>query len=85
MESAKASTGLKSPFVPRPPETTTFASVSSGRPPCTGGFEEVTVAFFAPSAIVSATVSTAGVVAVKSALTELGRSVMIGVPCETFE
>ena len=53
--SAKDSTAAKSPFVPRPPETTTDASVSSGRPPLTGGCEDEIEDFFAASEIVTET------------------------------
>ena len=62
-----------------------FASVNSGRPPCTGGCEEVTVAFFEPSATVNERVSTLGDDSVMFASTEFGRTVIIGVPWETFE
>ena len=47
--SAKFSTGLKSPPVPRPPETTIAASVSSGRPVAFFGSEEVIFAALAAS------------------------------------
>ena len=62
-----------------------FASVNSGRPPLTGGCEEEILDFFAASEIVAVAFSTAGVAAVRSASTLFGRTVMIGVPCETFE
>jgi hypothetical protein len=62
-----------------------FASVNSGRPPFTGGCEEVIVAPFACSAIVIAAVSTAGVAAAELGSTELGRTVMTAVAVLTAE
>ena len=78
--SAKDSTAAKSPFVPRPPETTTDASVSSGRPPLTGGCEDEIEDFFAASEIVTATLSLVALDELRSASTEFGRSVMTAVP-----
>jgi hypothetical protein len=59
--SANASTGLKSPFVPRPPETTIEASVNSGRPPFTTGWVDVTTPSFDASEIVGVKSSVVGV------------------------
>jgi len=47
--------------VPRPPETTTEASVNSGLPPFTAAVALVIVANFAASEILTANSSTAGV------------------------
>ena len=59
-KSASASTGLKSPFVPRQPEITTFAYVSSGLQPLTAGLESVIVTSFPFSEIRTSTFSKAG-------------------------
>ena len=45
----------------------------------------MTVAFFEASATENDIVSTLGVDSVVFASTEFGRTVIIGVPCETFE
>ena len=71
--------------MPRPPETTIFASVSSGRPPFTGGCDDEMVERFAASLMSALAFSIAGDEIDKSASTLLGRTVIIGVPCETFE
>ena len=76
---------MKFPSVPRPPDTTMFASVNSGRPPFTGGCEELMRAFFASALIDAVAFSIAGVDALKSAYTLFGRTVITGVPCETCE
>jgi hypothetical protein len=62
-----------------------FASVSSGRPPFTGGCDEDIEDFFAASEIATVSLEIAGDDALKSASTELGRTVMIGVPWLTTE
>ena len=71
--------------MPRPPETTIFASVNSGRPPLTGGCDEEIAESFAASLISALAFSTAGDALVKSASMLFGRTVIIGVPFETFE
>ncbi|CAB4615789.1 unannotated protein [freshwater metagenome] len=78
-ESAKASTAAKSPLVPRPPETTIFASVSSGRPPLATGSSAVTVARVVDDVGEVEIFSTDPAVPL-SASTELERSVTIEVP-----
>ena len=75
---------MKSPFVPRPPETTTDASVKSGRPPLTTGAALVTVASFDESESVTANSSTAAEDVVTTGSIELERKVMIGVPVVTL-
>ncbi|CAB4815644.1 unannotated protein [freshwater metagenome] len=62
-----------------------FASVNSGRPPLTGGCEDVIVAPFAESAIVIAAFSTTGATAMVLASTDFGRTVIIAVGVLTAE
>jgi hypothetical protein len=62
-----------------------LASVSSGRPPFTGGCDDEIVDFFAASPIETVSLETAGDDAVKSADTEFGRIVITGVPWLTTE
>ena len=78
--SAKASTGLKSPFVPRPPETTIEASVNSGRPPLTAGCVDVTTPSLAASEIVGVKSSVVGAALPAIGSIELARIVAIVVP-----
>ena len=66
--------------MPRPPETTMLASVSSGRPPFTSGCDDEILDFFAASPIFAVALSIAGEDAEKSASTLFGRTVIIGVP-----
>ena len=70
--------------MPRPPETTIAASVSSGRPEAWRGCEATILAFLAASEIVGANSSTAPAPAVSSGVAELGLTVMIGVPWVTL-
>ena len=83
-ESANSSTGEKSPPVPRPPETTIAASVSSGRPVAFLGWLSVTLAALAASLTVNAKASTTPAAGEASSGTELGFTAMIGVPVVTF-
>ena len=76
---------MKSPFVPRPPEITTFASVSSGLPPLTAGLESVIVTSLAFSEITASTFSKAGTLDPTSASIAEGRIVITGIPALTFE
>src|SRR5699024_3865904 len=81
--SANASTWEKSPEVPRPPETTLAASVSSGRPDFSRGLESVIFAVNAASEIVTDTCSTAPAPEDCSGATEFGLTATIGVPLVT--
>ena len=83
-ESAKPSTGSKLPPVPRPPETTIAASVSSGRPDALRGSDAVIRAPLAASEIVAANGSCVPAPSTASGVAELGLTVMIGVPLVTF-
>ena len=82
-ESANSSTGLKSPPVPRPPETTIAASVSSGRPVAFLGCESVIRAARAVSLRVTSKASTAPAAGDASSGTEFGLTAMIEVPVVT--
>ena len=83
-ESANSSTGSKLPPVPRPPETTIAASVSSGRPVDWRGCVAMICAVFATSEMVAANASTAPAPSASSGAAELGLTVMIGVPWVTL-
>src|SRR5687767_5824137 len=82
-ESANASTSEKSPPVPRPPDTTIAASVSSGRPEASFGLLEVILAPLAASETSTETASTLPAPDVASGVTELGLTAMTGTPWET--
>ena len=71
--------------VPRPPETTTCASVSSGRSPFSATTHSVTAAPFAASDAANSTASTTAAPGDGSGVTALGRTAMIGVPVRTVE
>src|SRR4029453_15468271 len=81
--SANSSTAVKSPPVPRPPDMTTAASVSSGRPLDFLGSELTMRAVFAASEIVTWICSVAGSVGAASGVTAFGLTVTIGAPCVT--
>jgi len=86
--SASASITVKpsGPPTPRPPETTIDASARSGRPPATAAARPVIVALPAASSTLSARSTRAGAPPpVATASTELGRTVMMGVPLVTFD
>ena len=70
--------------MPRPPETTIAASVSSGRPEALRGWEATIWAFLAESEIVAANSSTVPAPSDSSGAAELGLTVMIGVPWVTL-
>jgi hypothetical protein len=70
--------------VPRPPETTIAASVSSGRPVAFRGSGATILAAFAASEIVTATCSTAPAPSACSGVAAFGFTVMIGVPLVTL-
>ena len=70
--------------MPRPPETTIAASVSSGRPEDLRGSEAVIFAALAPSEIVAAKSSAAPAPSTFSGVVEFGLTVMIGVPLVTL-
>src|SRR6478672_11542442 len=82
-ESANSSTLEKSPPVPRPPETTIAASVSSGRPVAALGWRSVILAVLAASEIVTSTTSSAAAPETASGAAEFGFTAMIGVPLVT--
>src|SRR5699024_6648834 len=82
--SAKVSTGPKSPPVPRPPETTIGASVSSGRPVCFFGSDAVILAALACSEMLTESSSKAPAPLACSGAAEFGLTQMIGVPWVTF-
>ena len=63
---------------PRPPATTTLASVSSGRSPCTAGVKDSTVASSAPGPASSRVSIVASAAGTGSAGTAPGRSVYTG-------
>src|SRR5579863_944248 len=73
--------------VPRPPETTICASVSSGRSPLAATTRSDTWAALAASDAVNATASTAATSAPAdgSGVIAFGRTAMIGVPARTVE
>src|SRR5215212_5167411 len=79
-ESANASTSVKSPPVPRPPDTTIAASVSSGRPDASLGADDVILAVLAASEMSAVTASTAPAAGAASGAVELGLTVMTGAP-----
>jgi hypothetical protein len=83
-ESAKFSIGSKLPPVPRPPETTMAASVSSGRPVDLRGWTATICAVLAASEICAVNSSTVPAPADSSGAAELGLTVMIGVPWVTL-
>jgi hypothetical protein len=66
--------------VPRPPETTTAASVSSGRPLAFLGSLLTMRAVLAASEIITSTCSVAGSVGAASGVTAFGLTVMTGAP-----
>ena len=69
--------------MPRPPETTIFASVNSGRPPFTTGCVDVTTPSFDASEIVGLKSSVVGVAVPAIGSMEFERIVAIVVPCVT--
>src|SRR5690242_21112636 len=77
-ESAKSSTLEKSPAVPRPPETTMAASVSSGRPVACFGLDSVTLAPLAASDGAKSSTSSAAAPAASSGVAELGLTATMG-------
>src|SRR4051812_45025365 len=84
--SANASTGPKSPFVPRPPETTIAASDRSGRPLFSLGRRSTIFADLARSETVTGTAITSGVAGppeTGSGAAELGFTVITGTPVVT--
>ena len=70
----------KSPAVPRPPDTTMAASVSSGRPVFSRGAVAVIRAVLAASEAAKSTVSSTGWHSAGSGVAEFGFTVTIGVP-----
>ena len=70
--------------MPRPPETTIAASVSSGRPVAFLGWLSVTLAALAASLTVKAKASTTPGAGEASSGTEFGFTAMMGVPVVTF-
>src|SRR5690606_16328565 len=81
--SARASTSVKSPPVPRPPETTMAASVSSGRPVETRGSDATILTCLAESGTSNETASTAPAPATASGAAEFGLTAMTGAPLVT--
>src|ERR1700733_10920166 len=71
--------------VPRPPETTICASVSSGRSPFSATTRSVILAALAASDAVNATASTAAAPADGSGETAFGRTAMTGGPARTVD
>src|ERR1019366_9485263 len=82
-ESANSSTGEKSPAVPRPPETTIAASVSSGRPDAALGWLSVIRAAFALAEITISVTCSTPAPETASGVTEFGLTVMMAVPLVT--
>ena len=70
--------------MPRPPETTIAASVISGRPVFSRGWEATIFAVLAASEIVAANSSTVPAPEASSGVAALGLTVMIGVPWVTL-
>ena len=83
--SAKPSTGEKSPPVPRPPETTIEASVSSGRPDLAFGLRSVIGAALARSERATSTRSMAPAAGAGEIAAELGLTAMIAAPLVTCD
>src|SRR5690606_11687943 len=85
--SASSSTSAKFSALPtpRPPETTTDASVSSGRALFGSATRSTTRASFADSGIETSTVDTVGVTGDGVGVSEFGRSVASGNPRVTLE
>src|ERR1700730_8380617 len=71
--------------VPRPPETTICASVSSGRSPFAATTYSVTAAPLAASDAANYTASTTPAPGDASGVTAFGRTAIIGVPARTVE
>ena len=82
--SASPSMGSKLPPVPRPPETTIAASVSSGRPVACRGCWATICAVFAPSEMVAANSSTVPAAPTSSTCAEFGLTVISGTPLVTL-
>ena len=83
--SANASTSEKSPPVPRPPETTMAASVSSGRPVEAFSELETILAPLAASETSTLTASTVPAPAAASGLVEFGLTHTTGTPLVTTD
>jgi hypothetical protein len=70
--------------VPRPPETTIAASVSSGRPDAARGWEATIFAFFADSEISGVKSTRSPAPDASSGAAELGLTVITGTPFVTL-